>query len=289
MNIPISLSLFMIYVFNLAWSAQDAFPAGEETLGEFYARYEVDNWPGKNGYVVPGIKLDALFTNDNQLVVDHETWIDMGGERVVMRQLTTGDNHLIVNIAVARTCETAHQILFSHLVRPKSMQPFEPPALPYGEVRITDIGDVCFGLPQQEKETFHSIEFVRNNIVILLRTKLDTTMDARSIAKAIDEVILEQPVYPNWRSSGLWISIDRFEITNVNVKSGSTIPIILSVTDPMNESFIKAWELSAGGILEEDGKISYYAEGSGRQTITLLVANQSGLAASAQIELVVMK
>jgi hypothetical protein len=245
----------------------------------------VESWPGKYGTVVAGIRKEDISTDDSPLAVDHERWQEMNGEWVLIRQLVMADKQITLEVAVARNCLTAHRLLFEHLVRPRSMSPLEHPALPYGSVLLDDIGDVCFALPQHGSEEFRSVEFVRNNIVFLLRTKGEVPVGLREFAETIDRAIQSLPSYRNWKDSKLWPSIDRFETPTNHMNSRSKIPLFISITDPGKEDFTIMWDLSSGGILEEKGMKYYYAEGSGPRIITLLVGNQSGLASSAQIEL----
>lgn len=288
-GVPCFLFVCMLAVCAQLLPGQVGIPDRRADLEELAVRYGLEAWPGKNGPVVAGIKGEELFRSGTPLVRDHEDWLQVDDEWVLVRQFACSDRAFVVDLAVARTCRTAQEVLFSHLTRQSAMKPLDPPALPCGRVRLRDIGDVCFALPPNGKETFHSVEFVRNNVVVLLKTLDDTAGDLRKIAAVIDEHITSQSLFPDWQSTGLWISIDRFEVKDVQVESGSITPILVTITDPRNETVVKAWELSSGGILEENGQVSFNAEGSGRQTITLLVANSSGLAASARTELEVLK
>ncbi len=281
-RITVILILFSIMGLTVLWSDQGNIPDRDKTIEEYSHRYDVENWPGKDGDVIAGLELESLFTDINTPVIDHDRWIEVNDESVVMRQYTMSDYNLIIEAAVTRTCQTAHQLLFSHLTRQNSMKPLGPPALPFGRIRLVDIGEVCFGLPQHGKDLFHSIEFVRNNVVILLRTKGGSSLDLKHVAMAIDALILSRTAYTDWQSSGLWISIDRLEAGDGQIRSGSAVPLFISINNPGNEPITRTWELSSGGILKEDGRINYYTEGAGWQTITLRVANRSGLAASAR-------
>lgn len=272
-----------------AWTEETGAASSEGNLENPASRYGFEDWPGKEGPVVAGITLEPLSAVTGRLAVDHRDWLEADGEWILTREFSTADHSLTIDVAVARTCRGAQELLFAHLTRQTVMKSLDPPALPCGRVRLTDTGDVCFGLPQHGGEGYHSVEFARNNVVIFLRTDGEATGDLSSIATAIDALILSQPVFPDWRSSRLWISIDRFEIPDARARAGSMVPLVVSVSDPRNEAYTRDWEVSAGGILEEDGEISYYAEGSGRQSITLLVADESGLAASARAEIEVVR
>ncbi len=291
MRIVICLFLFSCLSFPFAPApvAQDYTSERETRLGEYADRYGVENWPGKYGSVVAGLGLDDISTDEVPLVLDHERWLTVDNERVVVRHYESVDQRFILEMAVTRSCGTAHQLFFDQLTSPKSMVPLEPPALPFGRVRLDDIGDICFALPQHGEEEFHSIEFVRNNLVVRIRSKGRESVGLRDFAESLDHTILSRPRYRDWRNSKLWPSIDRFEASTRQVKARSTTPLSISIADPRNEPFTISWDLSAGGILEEKGGVCYYAEGSGPQTLTLLVVNQSGLAATSRIELVITK
>lgn len=279
------LLTFLSDSFQPATAVQEEIPQRDTRLGEYADRYGVESWPGKYGSVVAGLSLEDLSTDDTPLVMDHERWLDVDGEKVVNRQYVTADKLVILEVAVARSSRTAHWLLFDFLTSSRTVKPLEPPALPFGRVRLDGIGDVCFALPQRGQEEFHSIEFVRYNIVVRIRSKGGESTGLRGFAEAVDRTILSRPLYRDWQESKLWPSIDRFEASSNQLKVRSIVPLLISITEPRDEHFTMTWEMSAGGILEEKGSVYYYAEGSGPQTLTLLVANRSGLADAARIEL----
>ncbi len=285
----IAIFFFLLAPIFSGKTAQGLPPELDTLRSEFANRYGYEVWPGRYGMVVAGIRPEDISIDGIQLDFDHGRWIEVNGEWVWIRQLESKDGKITLDLAIARTCRTAHRLLFDHLVRPRSMKPFDPPALPYGEIRLDDTGDICFALPQHGREEFHSIEFVRNNIVILLTARREVSVGLKDIAGRIDSLILSRPAYRDWRGSGLWPRVDRFDVPSGEVKSRSMIPLLVSVTDPGNEPFTISWDLSSGGILEEKGSRYYYAEGSGTKTINLLVANRSGLASSARTEIQVVE
>jgi hypothetical protein len=258
------------------------------TAGDLSLRYGFESWPGKQGPVVAGITAEELIRLAGPLRKDHDDWLEADGEWLMVRQFAAADAGLIIDVAVTRSGRSAQGFLFAHLTRLSSMQPLAPPALPCGRIRLTGIGDVCFALPTHG-ESFHSIEFVRHNIAVFLRSTGKGERDLKKAAESIDQYILSRPRYTDWRSSGLWISVDKFELPESLVKEGSLTPLFVSVSDPRNESVVRSWELSAGGIVEEEGQILYYAEGEGDQSVTLLIADESGLATSARAEVTVVR
>ncbi len=280
-----SLILCIVLSSSSVWAAQPIAPGEQAVQEDLAIRYDVANWDGKGGPIVAGITPGQI---PGALDLDHVRWLDADGKSVLLRQFTMTDHQVTVEVAVTRTCDGAHQVLFDHLARPRTMAPLDPPALPYGSIRSDEIGDVCFALPGH-RGGFHAIEFVRHNVVVLLRGEGTGMNHLKVLALAIDKAIVSQPLYRSWETSRAWPSITKFELPETTVKAGATLPVTLEITGSNNGNLMKAWEVSAGGVEEKNGTTVYYAEGSGRQTLTLLVANQRGLAASATIEFDVTK
>ncbi len=266
-------------------------PKGEQIPAAVLSGYDFENWPGRDGDVIPGFDPASPPFARYDLQFDHDEWLVTDGEWVVIRQFVTPGRELTVDVAVARSCRSAHRALFEHLTRQTAAATLAPPLLPNGQVRLTDIGDVCFGVPQNGPSPFRSVEFVRNNIVVLLTVDEGARIPLLSVAGEIDRHLLSLPAFPDTRSSGRWISIDDFRIGegpgSARPVRGALLPVEISVTVPSGGDHSRSWRLSEGGIVEREGELFYLAEASGNQTITLLIRDRSGLAAHADVRLTV--
>jgi len=254
---------------------------------ELAERYGVDAWPGKGGPVVAGLRPELVADGAFGLVFDHARWIDVAGEKTaLLREYRALDGTVTLDVAVTRTCDGAHAAFFDHLARPRSMMPLDPPALPYGCVRLAGIGDVAFALPAGDTPGYRAIEFVRSNLVILLRAEKDEgTEPLEGIARAIDRAIRERPTFDRWEASGAWPAIGRFAALSARVRTGAEVPIEIEVSDPHGEAITRTFDFEAGGIREEGGRVLYHAEASGQVTLELRIANASGLAESARLSI----
>jgi hypothetical protein len=271
---------------------EEGSPSVQAWRSELASRYDVASWPGKGGPVVAGIAPSEIASAASlPLALDRVEWLTVGDdERVLRRDFTTRAADLTIAVAVARSCDAAHQVLFDHLARPRSMMPLDPPALPYGCVRLGDLGDVAFALPASEGDGYVAVEFVRGNVVVLLRAEASAARGVEAAARSLDATLRRLPAFESAEASGRWPRVERFASLAAVARAGDTIPLDIRVADPAGtEPLLRAFELDAGGILEEAGSVRYHAEAPGHQVLTLLVANDRGLAASARQGIDVVK
>jgi len=267
-------------------SAQER--AGEkEWTSRLALRYDSAGWPAKTGPVVAGLKQDKVFGERFSLSADHNIWLEVNDERIVQRNFASPDRRAAAGIAVARSCAAAQKILFNHLARPRSMAPFDPPALPYGEIRMEGVGDVCFAARFTGGEGFHSIEFTRFNVVVLLKAfDREAARALRDLAVAVDKALVAQRLFKDWISSNEWPEIVRFDAASTRIRTNSIVPLAVSVTNrsSVGTPLLIGWEMSAGGIIEAKDVLSYHAEGEGVESLVLLVADERGLTSTSRIE-----
>jgi len=277
----LSFSLFCSFSHAQDW-------AGEKEWAEQIAlRYDPAGWPAKNGPVVAGLEMGKELTEGFGLSSDYNLWIDVDDERIVQRYFTAPEGRTTVGIAAARSCAAAHKVLFKHLARPRAMVPLEPPALPYGEIRLEGVGDICFATPIAGGGGFHSIAFTRFNVAVLLRTfDREAAGTLRDLAVAFDKAIVGQRLYKDWISSNQWPEIVRFDAAATRVKTKSIVPLAVDLSTPasIGTPLVIDWEMSAGGIATIEDASNYHAEGEGVESLTLLVADQRGLTTSSKIE-----
>lgn len=259
----------------------------EEWTSQLALRYDPTGWPAKTGPVVAGLTLDRKLREKFILSTDHHIWLDVDDERIIQRHLAAPDRRTIAGVAVARTCAAAQNILFSHLARPRAMAPLDPPALPYGEFRMEGVGDVCFAMRFKDGKGFHSIEFTRFNVVVLLKAfDSEAAAALKELAIVIDQAIVARPLFKDWISSNEWPEIVRFEAATTRLKTNSIVPLEVSVSNRLSSGIplVIDWEMSAGGIVKTKSAVSYHAEGGGIETLVLLVADERGLADYSRIE-----
>ncbi len=255
-------------------------------------RYDAAGWPGKAGPVVAGLELDEGLLEKNGLSTDHRIWLAEGDERILLRYFSAPLKRLSAGVGVARSCAAAQKILFGHLARPRAIEPIATPVLPYGEIRMEGLGDVCFVVPLGDGAGFHSIEFVRHNVVILLRAfDRKTAKGLKDLAIALDDAIIARPLHKDWLSSNEWPEIVRFDTPRTSVEANSIVPLAVSLSSRFSSGAPLSidWEMTAGGIIQDGGAFRYHAEGEGAERLILLVADERGLARSAGIEFVIAK
>jgi len=275
----------------VAWADEGGVSLSEKTWrSELAVRFDLSGWQGKAGPVVSGLDANQLKIEKWNMKADHNRWINVDGEAVVIRHFANKDFSLTMDVTVAKSCKNAQNAFFNNLARARTLPYTNGKELPYGYVRLDGIGDVCFALPSQDSKGYHTIEFVQNNIVYVLKSRVFSTekqrvsVDLLEIAKGMDQLVKSQPHYSDWKSSGQWPAVHNLSSSNIKDEKSGLIPLEVITSESKDSSFIKNWEMTAGGIVENNGKIQYYKEGLGPQKLTLMIADKRGLAASASLE-----
>lgn len=186
---------------------QEAFgqEAGYPKSEEIRTRYGFAEWPGATGSVFAGLNPATLTWNDwapvgkpfvqvievkendpyrTTQATGHGVRID---RKLAKKGIDATRHHFRVRVQVAPTRAGARTLLLNQFLSHHSVPPAAAPALPWGETRLTGIGDVAFA-HQKASET-HRIVFVRGNVFIRIDALGAATPSTLELAKRIDIAI----------------------------------------------------------------------------------------------------
>ncbi len=146
------------------------------------------------------------------------------------------------------------------------------------------IGDVCFVTSGKKEGTFSSIDFVRNNVVIMMRARGCLKIKLKKMAIEVDRLLTANGTVPRYS--------DLKEIPHVTL-SPKPKPIKLGMSVVLMKPDKKLryfWKLTGGGVEKDpEGNFVYYAGDVGKQTITVTAVNELGLQHSDTIKVEVKR
>ncbi len=131
--------------------------------------YGVEGWPvGGTRFDVHPDPVSLFPFLENSRSISREFFID--GEHLSERYYLLESEKGTFRLSIVRggSSEAVAGYLAIRLCGPRTMAFQPPPALPFGEVRCTGPGDVCFSVRSSGESEFGRIEFLRGNILVRL-------------------------------------------------------------------------------------------------------------------------
>lgn len=275
--ILISLSLFWGTIEN----AYCQYVSEDQSLVNFKQLSDFSNWPGKTLPVRNGINLSNYRIKSISEAEEVKKKIpfsvresEYAGILIKYRsqyKISQG-NSISVTMTFTNTCENAHEFIIRRYYN--STKTFKS-RIPKKD-RSTVSGNISFD---------NGRKFIRNNIVVEIYAHGDMKNKVASLAKEIDNLLLERPTSPSTHS--LKPAINRFDAEKRQVEYGSLTKLNIDASDTHGGKLYYFWRLTGGGIDEDEvGNYYYYAgdaKGS-KQKITLIVVNDKGYYSSDSVE-----
>lgn len=288
-----------IFVLLLAMAALTATASGQSPLIEeekqwlekMSIRFDLQGWPNKTGPVIGGVEAKGFLYQNKPMVQDFPRWTNLKNETVLTRTLLVPSVSLSMELTITKSCETAHEFLFKHLSQlcaAMDTSDNDLRTLPLGRKRLYELGDVCFGISAGKDAGYHTIEMVRNNVVVVIKSRnlgnnKRLTQALFPFAKSVDTLLKEQVKHRNAGVSKRWPQIYDFSVSPGPMNQNSKIPLNIIHSERKDAKLLWEWEVNKGGIIKEDSGYYFYPEGKGPFKITLLLANERGLVKRAQL------
>jgi hypothetical protein len=251
---------------------------------EIKARYKYEAWKHKIKGVIQGVAISRETLEELKFMLkvwkkDDYRILTMKGVPNPMVRIrkcwAENKDQLEVTMVVGHTFDEMKTYLFSQLLGPQNALRM---------VRKSDydseIGDFCFMIPGEEGGTFSIIDFIRNNVVIMMRASGCLQIKLKDMAKKLDCLLIENGTVPSYSCLK--------EIPHVTLSQNQEpiklgMSMFLMIPDKKLRYF---WKLTGGGVEKDsEGNFVYYAGELGKQTITVTAVNEHGLQYSDTIEI----
>lgn len=153
-----------------------------------------------------------------------------------------------------------------------------------------DIGHICFASPVRKGEGYSSIDFIRNNVLFMLRAEGDVRGELGIVARSLEALLLQREAV---KSRTLLVErpvVAHFSALKARIKLGESVPLRLEVHNPVGEELRYTWKMTGGGIEKGlTGNYVYYGGEVGKHTVTVTVINDFGLHETRTLQVVVEK
>jgi hypothetical protein len=290
----------MFWVFCL-WSGNVMGMSREipgEKIKQVMERYDYANWETGSGKVIPGVKISEKVLQKLNNIKMERAWkkdISSIGKvegipySIIRKYWKSEDKNslLDVTMVVAPTSEAARKFL---IMRYAASQIGPSLVKPAGRDFGIDIGKTCFVTRTGEMSNLSSIDFIRDNVVIMIKAEGSFRTELEAMARELDESLLQDPHADNYSQLKQIPTITRFSCERITINLGETVPLHLEVNNPRQRELRYFWKISGGGVEKDrNGNFFYYGGEAGKHTVTVTVLNDVGLQHSKSIEIEVLR
>ena len=257
-------------------------------------KYDYTNWQAETGRIIPGLKISKAilpqlhgmskkWRKDN---VSIETI--QGTTYSKFRQWwTSSDRQLSVIMVICPTFTAAKEYLISYYAN-TIMTPLVPK--PTGSQSGLNIGNVCYAVPVEQAGGFAKIDFIRHNVIIMMRADGKSRKELAAAAETLDGLLANKEAKENQSGFTEILNITRFSCKKAAIKQGKTVLLDLEVNNPTRGELRYFWKISGGGVKKNlRDNFVYYGGEVGTQTITVTVVNILGLHHSRSLQIEVVK
>lgn len=280
-----------IRTFAIGWSSLDKFE-GENFKRQLRCvkdKYDFCNWNSEARRVIPGVNVSSEI--QLQLSMMRKVKKEEDGGRysiekigknihtVIRESWESNDSYFDVTMVVCPSFGAARK----YLIYRYAALPYEPP----DRELLKDIGNICLGI--REEKYFSSIDFIRHNVIFIMQAKGDIVKELKSIARKLDELLINQETVKKYSRLKQIPRIDSFYCKKEKIKPGESVPLRLKIKNPQKRELHYFWCMSGGGIKKDFREnFVYYGSELGIQKITVTVLNDIGLYDSRSLKVEVL-
>lgn len=289
--------IFCLWSGNL-WGAPQEI--SRERINQVMERYDYANWEAGDGKVTPGVKISETVLQKFGSKRMKRAWKKdiystgkVGGTpysySIIRKYWKSEDKNsfLDVTMVVSPTPEAAKKYL---ILRYAGSQVGPDLVRPAGRDIGIGLGSVCFVSRTKELGSLSSIDFIRNNVVIMIRAEGSFRMELEAMAREVDALLLRESHADNYSQLKRIPTITRFSCERITINLGETVPLHLEVNNTKQRELRYSWKISGGGVEKDrNGNFFYYGGEAGKHTVTVTVLNEVGLQHSRSIEIEVLR
>jgi hypothetical protein len=288
----ISVMIFVLVIWEVGFTVE----LPQDKLRSVMERYDFDNWNSGTGKVLSAVEFsEKIYRGLSGMQTDipwkkstHSVGKIDGIPYSVIRQSwrTTDESGILdITMVVCPNFDTAKNFLIR---RYSISQAAGILAKSNGRNIGLELGNVCFGSVTPKDNHFSTVDFIRENIVVMTRAEGKFKTELEKIVRDLDErlesneVAKELPMLMNTTTNNF------FYAERTAVSLGDSIPLHLQ-KNPQDSGKLKYfWKLTGGGIEKDrQGNFYYYAGEEGKHTITLTILDNYGNQSTNTIDILV--
>ena len=262
-------------------------------INEAKKEVDFDSWP-RSQPLKPGLKFVPASVSSlggYSIKKDKRLVVEIGRSKSLMRQLflEKGAEQVRIELLVCPTeTKDAHEALLRKIAG--SAMPVE--LLRRGDRNGIQVGDLNF-VREIDPALVSFIEFVRNNIMVHVRTE-DSTLNVVALATEIDRQIVAEANFTTETIKTRIPTIKAFAPQSSTIAQLSSTPITLNVTDPQGRKLEFEFNGHLGQLKRDDSvtppTLRFTSDDRpGQAKITVLVINENLLFDSAETAVTVSK
>lgn len=280
----------VLFLGNAMGQSLEAFRERIERVKE---KYDFDNWGPETGKVISGVAIsEKIFPPLSQMrkVWREDSYSVKNVQEVTYTEIRKWwrleNDQFEVTMVVGPTFEAAKEYLILGYAYTQREPPLiKPPGREFG----LNVGNVCFVTVEEEGEAFSSIDFIRHNVLFMMKAEGAVQKDLRAMAETLDALLLKKKPVGKYEQLPDLPTIKTFSLEKAKINLGEEVLLSLEVNNPQQRELRYFWTMTGGGV-EKDllENFVYYGGDEGKQHITVTVVNDIGLhdSKSADIEVV---
>lgn len=283
-----TLLLVGLFTTELKGQHQEIF---QNELKKLKERYDFDNWEPETEKVISGVaisaetlpqlsKLRKVWAEDNYSIVEKQD----SSYATIRQWWRLEENEFHAFMVVGPSLTSMKDFLILTYLETQRMEPLiKPPGKSIG----LDIGHICFvTYDDKEGESLSSVDFIRHNVLIMLRAEGDVRKDLRNIAVKLDTLLKQNKEVTIYEQLPDIPRIVSFSTRKPSINMGETSLLDLQVSNVQDHELRYFWRLTGGGVKKDlEDNFVYYGGETGLQKITVTTMNDLGLHDSKTIEI----
>ena len=257
-------------------------------------KMDFDNWGRETGKVISGAVISEKTLP--QLSTLRKVWREDNYSADTVQKVTyirirkwwrMGDDQFEVTMVVGPSFGAMKEYLLLRYVETQREPPLiKTPGRKFG----LKIGNVCFVTAGREGEAFSSIDFIRHNVLIMIRAEGDVRTKLKAMAETIDALLLKQKPAKKYEQLQDRPTIRAFSAEKNKIKFGENIPLKIEVRNPRDRELRYLWTITGGGVKKNlVGDFVYQGGEKGKHRVTVTVVNDVGLYDSKPIDIEVIQ
>lgn len=253
-------------------------------------KYDFESWEPETGKVISGVTIsEKVFPQLNQIrkLWEKDNYSIVEKQKLLYTKISQWwrleENEFKALMVVGPTLNSVKDFLILTYLETQRRTPLiKRPGKDIG----LQIGHICFVTADKEGEALSSVDFIRHNVLFMLRGEGIVRKDLRAIAEKLDNLLMQKKPVTTYEQLPDIPTIKIFSAEKTSIMLGEMAILTLEVDNPQKRGLRFFWDITGGGVKENlEGNFVYYGGEKGVQKITVTAINDLGLYDSESIEI----